>query len=111
MLKDKRKITATTLSGGEQQMVAIGRALMANPQLLLCDEVSLGLAPVIVKEIYAEFRRVTTNITSLVIVEQDIRQAMTVSDRVYCMREGRVVLEGRPSELGREELTKAYFGI
>jgi branched-chain amino acid transport system ATP-binding protein len=111
MLRDKRKITATTLSGGEQQMVAIGRALMENPQLLLCDEVSLGLAPVIVKEIYAEFRRVTANITSLVIVEQDIRQAMTVSDRVYCMREGRVVLEGRPSELGREELTKAYFGI
>lgn len=111
MLKDKRKVTATALSGGEQQMVAIGRALMANPQLLLCDEVSLGLAPVIVKEIYAEFRSVTANRTTLVIVEQDIRQAMAVSDRVYCIREGRIVLEGRPSELEREELTKAYFGI
>jgi len=111
MLKDKRKVAATALSGGEQQMVAIGRALMANPQLLLCDEVSLGLAPIIVKEIYAEFRRIRANRTTLVIVEQDIRQAMAVSDRVYCMREGRIVLEGRPSELEREELTKAYFGI
>jgi branched-chain amino acid transport system ATP-binding protein len=111
MLKDKRKVTATALSGGEQQLVAIGRALMANPQLLLCDEVSLGLAPVIVKEIYAEFRSVTANRTTLVIVEQDIRQAMAVSDRVYCMRERRTVLEGRPCELEREELTKAYFGI
>jgi branched-chain amino acid transport system ATP-binding protein len=111
MLKDKRKVTATALSGGEQQIVAIGRALMANPQVLLCDEVSLGLAPVIVKEIYAEFTRVTANRTTLVIVEQDIGQAMAVSDRVYCMREGRIVLEGRPSKLGREELTKAYFGI
>jgi branched-chain amino acid transport system ATP-binding protein len=84
---------------------------MANPQLLLCDEVSLGLAPVIVKEIYAEFRQGIVNRTTLVIVEQDIRQAMAVSDRVYCMREGRIVLEGRPSELEREGLTKAYFGI
>jgi branched-chain amino acid transport system ATP-binding protein len=84
---------------------------MANPQLLLCDEVSLGLAPVIVKEIYAEFRRIIANKTTLVIVEQDIRQAMAVSDRVYCMREGRIVLEGRPSERERQKLTKAYFGI
>jgi len=111
MLKEKRNVAATALSGGQQQMVAIGRALMANPRLLLCDEISLGLAPVIVKEIYAQLERITANGTTLIVVEQDIKQAMTVSDRVYCMREGRVVLEGRPPDLGREEVTKAYFGM
>ena len=111
MLKEKRNVAATALSGGQQQMVAIGRALMANPQLLLCDEISLGLAPVIIKEIYAQLERITANGTTLIVVEQDIEQAMAVSDRVYCVREGRVVLEGRPPDLGREEITKAYFGM
>ena len=92
-------------------MVAIGRALMANPRLLLCDEISLGLAPVIIKEIYAQLERISANGTTLVIVEQDIKRAMAVSDRVYCLREGRVVLEGQPRDLGREEMTKAYFGM
>jgi branched-chain amino acid transport system ATP-binding protein len=111
MLKEKRKVAATALSGGQQQMVAIGRALMANPQLLLCDEISLGLAPVIIKELYAHLKRITANGTTLIVVDQDINQAMAVSDRVYCVREGRVVLEGRPPDLGREEVTKAYFGM
>jgi branched-chain amino acid transport system ATP-binding protein len=111
ILKEKRKVAATALSGGQQQMVAIGRALMANPQLLLCDEISLGLAPVIIKELYAQLGRVAANGTTLIIVEQDIRQAMAVSDRVYCLREGRVALEGRPSDLTRDQITKAYFGI
>jgi branched-chain amino acid transport system ATP-binding protein len=111
MLKEKHNVAATALSGGQQQMVAIGRALMANPRLLLCDEISLGLAPVIIKELYAQLERATANGTTLVVVEQDIKQAMAVSDRVYCVREGRVVLEGRPPDLGREEITKAYFGM
>jgi branched-chain amino acid transport system ATP-binding protein len=111
MLKEKRRVQATALSGGQQQTVAIGRALMANPQLLLCDEISLGLAPVIIKELYAQLERITANGTALVIVEQDIKQAMAVSDRIYCLREGCVVLEGRPADLGREEVTKAYFGM
>src|SRR5260370_21127729 len=107
MLKEKRSVPATALSGGQQQMVAIGRALMANPRLLLCDEISLGLAPVIIKEIYAQLERISENGATLVIVEHDIKRAMAVSDRVYCIREGRVVLEGRPRDLGREELAKA----
>jgi branched-chain amino acid transport system ATP-binding protein len=111
ILKEKRKVAATALSGGQQQMVAIGRGLMANPQLLLCDEISLGLAPVIIKELYAQLGRVAANGTTLIIVEQDIRQAMAASDRVYCLREGRVALEGRPSDLTRDQITKAYFGI
>jgi branched-chain amino acid transport system ATP-binding protein len=111
ILKEKRKVAATALSGGQQQMVAIGRALMANPQLLLCDEISLGLAPVIIKELYAQIGHVKANGTTLIIVEQDIRQAMAASDRVYCLREGRVALEGRPSDLTRDQITKAYFGI
>jgi branched-chain amino acid transport system ATP-binding protein len=111
MLKEKRKVAATALSGGQQQMVSIGRALMANPQLLLCDEISLGLAPVIIKELYVQLGRITANGTTLIIVEQDIRQAMAVSDRVYCLREGRVALEGRPSDLSRDQITRAYFGV
>jgi branched-chain amino acid transport system ATP-binding protein len=111
MLKEKRKVAATALSGGQQQMVAIGRALMANPQLLLCDEISLGLAPVIIKQLYAQLERITASGTTLIVVEQDINQAMAVSDRIYCVREGRVVLEGRPSDLERQEVTNAYFGM
>jgi branched-chain amino acid transport system ATP-binding protein len=111
MLKEKRSVPATALSGGQQQMVAIGRALMGNPRLLLCDEISLGLAPVIIKEIYAQLERISAQGTTLLIVEQDIKRAMAVSDRVYCIREGRVVLDGRTRDLGREEITKAYFGM
>jgi branched-chain amino acid transport system ATP-binding protein len=111
MLKERRRAAAMALSGGQQQMAAIGRALMANPKLLLCDEISLGLAPVIIKEIYGHLERINANGTSLIVVEQDIKQAMAIADRVYCLREGRVALEGRPSELRREQITKAYFGI
>jgi branched-chain amino acid transport system ATP-binding protein len=111
MLKEKRNVAAMALSGGQQQMVSIGRALMANPKLLLCDEISLGLAPVIIKELYAQLGRITAKGTTLIVVEQDIRQAMSVANRVYCLREGRVALEGKPSNLSREQITKAYFGV
>ena len=87
----------TALSGGQQQMVAIGRALMSNPRVLLCDEISLGLAPVVIRDIYAAFPRIRETGAAIIIVEQDIAQALKVADRVYCMMEGRVTLSGRPS--------------
>lgn len=110
ILKERRRNPSTALSGGQQQMVAIGRALMSNPEVLLCDELSLGLAPVVIKDIYAAFPRIRETGAAIVIVEQDIAQALKVADRVYCMMEGRVTLEGRPGELDRADIHAAYFG-
>jgi branched-chain amino acid transport system ATP-binding protein len=110
VLKERRNNPATALSGGQQQMVAIGRALMSNPRVLLCDELSLGLAPVVIKDIYASLPRIKAGGTSVIIVEQDIGQALRVADRVLCMMEGRVTLEGTPATLTRAEIHDAYFG-
>ncbi len=110
VLKDFRNRMATMLSGGQQQMVAVGRALMANPRLLLCDELSLGLAPVIVKDIYKTLETVTSSGVSLIIVEQDINQAIDSSDNFLCMREGEIVLSGTKKSADRAEIAKAYFG-
>jgi branched-chain amino acid transport system ATP-binding protein len=111
VLRERRDSPGTALSGGQQQMVAIGRALMSNPRVLLCDEISLGLAPVVIRDIYAAFPRIRESGASLMIVEQDIGQAMKVADRVYCMMEGRITLSGRPGELDREAIHAAYFGV
>ena len=111
ILKERRASPGTALSGGQQQMVAIGRALMSNPRVLLCDEISLGLAPVVIRDIYAALPRIKASGASVVVVEQDIGQALKVADRVYCMMEGRVTLEGAPSGLAREEIHAAYFGV
>ena len=91
-------------------MVAIGRALMSNPRVLLCDEISLGLAPVVIKDIYKAIPQIKAAGASMIVVEQDIAQAMAVADRVYCMMEGRVTLTGRPDSLSREDIHNAYFG-
>ncbi|MGZ5908003.1 MAG: ABC transporter ATP-binding protein, partial [Reyranella sp.] len=95
MLRERRAAPATALSGGQQQMVAIGRALLSNPRLLLCDELSLGLAPTVAKDIYAVFPRIRAAGAAIVLVEQDIGQAMRAADRLYCFQEGQVSLSGR----------------
>jgi branched-chain amino acid transport system ATP-binding protein len=110
ILYEKRKVPGTALSGGQQQMVAIGRALMSNPRVLLCDEISLGLAPVVIKDIYANMPKIKASGASMIIVEQDIGQAMKVADRVYCMMEGRISLSGRPGNITRDQIQAAYFG-
>ena len=111
ILRERRHSPGTALSGGQQQMVAIGRALMSNPRVLLCDELSLGLAPVVIKEIYAAFPQIRESGTSIIVVEQDIGQAMRVADHVHCMMEGRITLSGRPADLTREAIHDAYFGV
>jgi branched-chain amino acid transport system ATP-binding protein len=111
ILAERRNNPGTALSGGQQQMVAIGRALMSNPKVLLCDEISLGLAPVVIRDIYAAVPKIRESGASLIVVEQDIGQAMKVADRVYCMMEGRVTLEGTPDSLSRDDIHAAYFGV
>jgi len=110
VLAERRHLPATTLSGGQQQMCAIGRGLMADPRLLLCDEISLGLAPIVIRDIYAAMPAIKAEGTAIAIVEQDIVQALAVSDRVYCFQEGHMKLAGKPGELTREAIHSAYFG-
>jgi branched-chain amino acid transport system ATP-binding protein len=109
-LAEHRHRPGTMLSGGQQQMVAIGRALMSNPRVLLCDEISLGLAPIVIRDLYQSLPRIKASGASVILVEQDIVQAMKVADRVYCFQEGRLSLTGKPAELSREQIHVAYFG-
>lgn len=102
---------SSVLSGGEKQAVAIGRALMSNPRLMLLDEVSLGLAPIVVKQVYEVLPAITATGTTVLVVEQDIGQALAVADRVTCLLEGRVSLTGTPDTLDRSDIATAYFGL
>jgi branched-chain amino acid transport system ATP-binding protein len=111
LLSRLRQRQANSLSGGEQQALAIGRGLMSNPRLILLDEVSLGLAPVVVEKIYQALPAVVSSGTTVLLVEQDVGQAMQFADRVACMLEGRMVLDGTPGDISHEEIAKAYFGV
>jgi branched-chain amino acid transport system ATP-binding protein len=111
VLAERRHLPAPALSGGQQQMCAIARALMSNPRLLLCDEISLGLAPIVVRDIYAQLPAIVAEGLSLVVVEQDIAQALKAAARVYCIQEGRIALQGAARELTRESISAAYFGV
>ncbi len=110
VLQERRRSAATVLSGGQQQMVAIGRALMSNPSVLLCDEISLGLAPIVVEDIYRMLPRIRDNGTAIIVVEQDIARALRATDRFYCLQEGRVTLAGRPGDADQDVIRAAYFG-
>lgn len=111
ILKERRHQASTSLSGGQQQMVAIGRALMANPDLILFDEISLGLAPVVIRQIYDALPGIVGQGMTAMIVEQDITKALAVSSRVYCLQEGRVALQGATADVTHEQITAAYFGV
>jgi branched-chain amino acid transport system ATP-binding protein len=111
VLKERKSQAGMSLSGGQQQMVAIGRALLSNPDVLLCDEVSLGLAPAIIEDLYKVIAKLRAEGMTIVIVEQDILRAMSVADYVYCFQEGRVSLRGHPKELGIDAIRNAYFGV
>jgi branched-chain amino acid transport system ATP-binding protein len=110
-LHDLRHLPAPSLSGGQQQMTAIGRALMSNPRLLLCDELSLGLAPVVIRDIYECLGAVTAEGTTIVLVEQDINRALDASSRFYCLQEGRLALTAPTKGFDRAAITAAYFGL
>ena len=111
VLESRAKQRAGSLSGGEQQMLAIGRGLMSNPRLLLIDELSLGLAPLIVKRIYEAFPELLSAGCTLLLVEQDVRHVLTLAHQVACFLEGKVVLQGTPGEFTYEDLIRAYFGV
>ena len=111
LLQPRLRLLAANLSGGEQQAVAIGRALLSNPRVLLLDEVSLGLAPIVVEAVYASLQNVIGEGTTVVLVEQDLTRALKVAGRVICMLEGRIVLEGEARSLDRDRVVNAYFGL
>jgi branched-chain amino acid transport system ATP-binding protein len=109
-LRERREQVVSQMSGGEQQMVAIGRALMSMPKLILFDELSLGLAPVVVDEIYRKVREIHARGVTCVVIEQDMKRALAVASHVCVMLEGSIVLEGSPQSLTEQEITAAYFG-
>jgi branched-chain amino acid transport system ATP-binding protein len=111
ILEERQSQSSRSLSGGQQQMVAIGRALMSNPDLLLCDELSLGLAPIIVRDIFKQLPSIVSEGSAIVIVEQDVSQAKAATNRMLCIRQGRTALSGKSAELDLASIRAAYFGV
>jgi branched-chain amino acid transport system ATP-binding protein len=111
VLKERARAGGTDLSGGQQQMLAIGRALMSNPDLILMDEISLGLAPIIVKELYEVVRRIAESGTTVILVEQDVSRGIKAADHVYCLLEGKVSLSGSADAISQHDVSRAYFGV
>jgi branched-chain amino acid transport system ATP-binding protein len=111
ILKEKENQLSTFLSGGQRQMLAIGRGIMTQPKILLCDEISLGLAPVVIKDIYEKLKEIAAQGITLLIVEQDVTRSLTNSDYAYVILEGKVVMEGKSKELNQDEVNDAYFGM
>ncbi len=111
VLKEKRNDPSGSLSGGQRQMVAVGRALMTKPECILFDEVSLGLAPTIIKDIYARIKEISKGGTTVLLVEQDTQRAIRTAELIHVMLKGKVVLSGTPKELSDDDIKKAYFGI
>jgi branched-chain amino acid transport system ATP-binding protein len=110
ILGERRQQPATSLSGGQQQMVAIGRALVANPEVILFDEISLGLAPIIVNDVYAALPEIVASGISAVLVEQDVERVRALAQTLVCLREGQVALAGPAEKFTKAELIAAYFG-
>ncbi len=111
VLKEKANQMSTYLSGGQRQMLAIGRGIMTQPRILLLDEISLGLAPVVINDIYDKLKEIASGGLTMLIVEQNVDRSLSVSDYAYVILEGRVVMEGKSSELNVDEVNDAYFGI
>ncbi len=110
-MRERRNQRTAQLSGGEQQAVAIGRALVANPRVLLLDELSLGLAPVVVQRIYGMLPQILATGLTVLLVEQDVSQALRVASHIHCLLEGRTTLEGKPDDVTAEQVEAAYFGL
>jgi branched-chain amino acid transport system ATP-binding protein len=111
ILKEKRHSASTSLSGGQQQMVAIARGLMSNPDLILLDELSLGLAPIVIKDIYELLPKIVGNGLTAILVEQDVTRALASADQFLCMQEGHISLAGVPRNFTKEQISSAYFGM
>jgi branched-chain amino acid transport system ATP-binding protein len=111
ILEERKRQLSITLSGGEQQMLSIGRALMSQPRLILFDEISLGLSPLVIKNIYQTVKQINSEGITALLVEQDIQRSLKASHKVYIMQSGKIRLEGKPGELSQEDIRKAYFGL